>query len=96
MRPMAEKGARAINGAGVGGRASGESRRLEAEQTWKPHALEIALGVRSSNPAVSQERIASQIQKDWRLSIAIPAHSTLRNFISDMEKEQKLPARKKR
>jgi hypothetical protein len=69
---------------------------LQADETWKPHALEIALRVRSSNPALSQERVASQIQKDWRLAIPIPAHSTLRNFISDMEKQQRLPARKKR
>jgi len=96
MRPMAEKGARSLNGAGVGGRASGESRRLQADETWKPHALEIALGVRTSNPALSQERVASQIQKDWRLSIPTPAHSTLRSFNSDMVKEQRLPARKKR
>jgi hypothetical protein len=90
MRPFAEVGVKSVSRARRGGMKSGESRRKEADETWKPHAVTLAQNARSKNGSLSREKLVEQIRKDWRLSIKVPAHSTLRNFIAELERMGKL------
>jgi hypothetical protein len=96
MRRFAEVGLKSVSRARTGGKRSGESRRREADQTWKPHALLLAQNARRDNPTLSREKVAEAIQETWRLHIDVPAHSTLRNFIAELEKQGKLDRKAKR
>ena len=96
MRPLAEIGLKSVSRAHIGGKKSGESRRKEADETWKPHALTLAQSARNKNRCLSREKLTEQIRENWRLSIKIPARSTLTGFLVEMERDGKLERKQRR
>lgn len=95
MEPLARSGLEVLRGAQKAGIESGNRRRAKAEKTWKAHALELAQQARKNDPSLSQHRLADEITFKWRLDTLPPGHTTLTNFISDLEKADKLPRRMK-
>ena len=71
------------------GKKSGEARRKLAQETWQPHAKELALESlgRKRSTKLSQEKLVEQIQKNWRLNKASPSRSHLLKFVSDHLRE---------
>ena len=57
-----------------GGRKSGEKRREEAEQMWRPYAIEIAQEVLNEMPKISQMNLAGEISSPdrWKKKIYCP------------------------
>jgi hypothetical protein len=49
------------------GKKSAENRRIEAEETWRPHALKLAKEVRKNQPAITQGDLAYEIKQRWKL-----------------------------
>lgn len=86
MKPLAMAGLKSREGAKTAGEKSGESRRIIADTTWKPHALELAKCAREQNPGLSQQNVATEIAMSWKLKIPTPGHSTLKAFIAHLEK----------
>lgn len=93
MEPLARSGLEVLRGAQKAGIESGNRRRAKAEMTWKTHALELAQQARKDDPTLSQHRLADEITFKWRLDIPPPGHTTLTNFISELEKANTLPRR---
>lgn len=93
MEPLARSGLEVLRGAQKAGIESGNRRRAKAEKTWKAHALELAKQARKDDPTLSQHRLADEITFKWRLDIPPPGHTTLTNFISELEKANTLPPR---
>ena len=92
MKPLAELGSKSKAGARIGGAKSGESRRKTSEETWKPLAVKLAKNARKNDPYLSTERVIKSIQDAWSLAPSLlPAHSTLRDFISILEGDGLLP-----
>lgn len=77
-----------------GGKASGKARRDEAEQTWQPHALDVAIEIQAEDPSIIQISLAEKIKSRWRLKIHCPK-SQLVKAISRWQQEGKLAPRKK-
>ena len=57
------------------------------------HALELAQQARKDGPSLSQHRLADEITFKWKLETPPPGHTTLTNFISELEKAGTLPRR---
>jgi hypothetical protein len=76
------------------GKASGIARRQKVETGWKRIALKHARSARSQNPALSQDDLATEIQAMWKDDSTLsPGHATLKDLISDAEKQGELPRR---
>ena len=73
-----------------GGSKSGQSRKLEARETWQPHALALARAQRRRTPKISKEDLAKHVRCTWSLKIDKPAHRTLVNFLASAEKNGRL------
>lgn len=93
MEPLARSGMEALRGAKKAGIESGNRRRAKAEKTWKAHAFELAQQARKDDPSLSQHRLADEITFKWKLETPPPGHTTLTNFISELEKAGRLPRR---
>jgi hypothetical protein len=93
MEPLARSGLEVHKGAKKAGIESGNKRRAKADETWKPHALELAQKLREADPGLSQHRLADEISFKWKLDHAAPGHTTLTSFISQLEKAGTLPRR---
>lgn len=93
MEPLARSGLEVLRGAQKAGIESGNRRRAKAEKTWKAHALELAQQARKDDPSLSQHRLADEITFKWKLETPSPGHTTLTNFISELEKSGTLPRR---
>jgi hypothetical protein len=73
-------------------KGSVESKRLKNENTWIPIALELAKLARIAGEK-SLDDVASYIRKHWRNKtdkIYCPSHGTLKNYVSNWIKEEKL------
>jgi hypothetical protein len=53
--------------ASLRGKKSGEIRRIEADETWRPHALKLAKEGRKNQPAITQGDLAYEIKQRWKL-----------------------------
>jgi hypothetical protein len=77
------------------GKRSGAKRATDAAETWKPHALELALVTRTQDPTLSQASVAAAVLSSWRLKIPLPKHETVCRFIALQEKTGQLPPRRR-
>jgi hypothetical protein len=93
MEPFARAGLGVHKGAKKAGIESGNKRRAKADETWKPHALELARKLREADPNLSQHRLADEISFGWKLDQAAPGHTTLTTFISQLERAGTLARR---
>jgi hypothetical protein len=80
--------------ASIRGIKSGEARRAEAEETWKPHALKLAIAIRKEHKAISQVDLAGEIKLRWTLVIGCPK-TQLVPAISKWEQDGDLAKRNK-
>jgi len=76
------------------GKRSGESRRLKAETTWHPHALDLAKSIRAKTPAIAQRDLASEIQALWRQEGEQPKFDNVLLFVRASESSGTLPKRR--
>jgi hypothetical protein len=76
-----------------GGEASGVQRKPEANETWKPHALDIAKKSRKEDLNKSQADVAEDIVDQWLLKIPCPK-TQLVLTIREWEKKGLLAKRK--
>ena len=53
--------------ASLRGKKSAQNRRIEAEETWRPHALKLAKEVRKNQRAITQDDLAYEIKQRWKL-----------------------------
>lgn len=67
------------------GQRSGESRRLKAETTWHPHALDLAKAIRGKLPSLAQDDLAAEIKASWTNDGWQPGHHALLNFVRASE-----------
>jgi hypothetical protein len=93
MKPFAIEGLRSKEKKAVAGKISGATRRAEAEQGWRPHALELAKEIQAENQGLSQFDLARAIEDRWRLKIHCPK-SQLAPAIRAWQKQGKLAKRK--
>jgi hypothetical protein len=93
IEPLIKKKANKTFGA-PGGKASGAARHTEAEEGWKPHALELAKQGRAEQSGITQADLADEIQTKWRLKIRCPG-TQLIPAISGWEKDGTLTRRHK-
>jgi hypothetical protein len=93
IEPLIEKKAKKAFG-GPGGKASGAARHAEAEEGWKPHALQPAKQGRKEQPGITQAELAHEIKTKWRLKIRCPG-TQLIPAISGWEKDGTLTRRHK-
>ena len=70
------------------GRGGGTFRRREAEETWRPHALDLARKICEERP-ITKDDLVADIRKRWRLKVICPERA-LENAIRKWEKEGKL------
>jgi hypothetical protein len=97
LKPLAESALRLKAGGSLGGNKSGESRRNKRAHTWEPRARELAKSIRAQHSSFSQDRVASEIEAQWKeTNFDPPGHKTLKDLVSGMEKDGELPARKTR
>jgi hypothetical protein len=77
------------------GRLRGEKLRAEADETWQPHALQLAQEAQKDNPALTlQQGIADEIVRRWRLKIKCPK-SMLVRFVRAKQQSGELRGRKR-
>jgi hypothetical protein len=93
IEPLIEKKVKKALGA-PGGKASGATRHAEAEEGWKPHALQLAKQARKEQPGITQADLADKIKTKWRLRIRCP-RTQLIPAISGWEKDGTLTRRHK-
>jgi hypothetical protein len=93
IEPLIEKKVKKALGA-PGGKASGAARHAEAEEGWKPHALQLAKQARKEQPGITQTKLAHEIKTKWRLKIRCP-RTQLIPAISGWEKDGTLTRRHK-
>ena len=74
------------------GRESGKKRRARREETWERTALDLAKTARDNNPSLSQDGVATEIEFNWKRE-ETRSHDTLKDFVSRMETDGKLPKR---
>jgi hypothetical protein len=95
-KPLAEQALRAKEVSALAGSKSGETRRKNAERTWRPLALDFAKRVRVENPSASNSTIADEITFRWRdTKIKAPGHRRLEQFVSEMIGEGSLAPKSK-
>jgi hypothetical protein len=75
------------------GKKSGKARNKEADETWRPHARELAIKLREENPSISQKDLAKKIHERWRLKIPCPKTTQLVLAIRAWERSGQLPKR---
>jgi hypothetical protein len=92
MKPLARDGLKAKENKAIAGKVSGAARRAEAEQGWRPHALELAKKIQAENQGLSQFDLARAIEDRWRLKIHCPK-SQLAPAIRAWQKQGKLAKR---
>jgi hypothetical protein len=73
-----------------GGKKGAKSR--SGEDTWRPHALELARQIRKENPSLSQKNLAAEIAKGWRLQIDCPKTQLILST-REWERSGELPKR---
>jgi hypothetical protein len=94
FRPLALAGLASARGAELAGYRSGEARRRKAQETWHPHALELARHSRDQNAQGSQDAVVADIQAGWKLEVpTCPGTKTLKVFVSGKERSGALPRR---
>jgi hypothetical protein len=94
-KAVAEAATKAMSDQGsLGGVASGVKRRDEAEQTWQPHALSLAIEIQAKDQGIVQISLKKEIESRWRLKIPCPK-SQLIKAISRWQREGKLARRNK-
>lgn len=76
------------------GKKSGKSRKARAENTWKPHALQLAIATRKTNPTLSQESLADKILAKWGQDVQPIGRRSLIDFISQRERTGEIQKRK--
>jgi hypothetical protein len=81
----------------LGGFRSGATRRKNAEDTWQPHALELARQSRERDPYRSRDGVVEDVSTSRQLTEPkkAPGRSTLKPFISRVERDGRLPKAKK-
>jgi hypothetical protein len=96
LKPLAKQALQVKENSQAGGKNSGEVRRKLAEDGWKAIAKAMAVEIRREYPDASQDKVAEEIRLDWRpKKPRCPQHPTLKKFISDLERSEQLPKRKK-
>lgn len=93
VRELRAKGVSVHNSAA--GKGSGKARHSTAEETWRPHALELAKESRKQTPSGTLDDVATYILDNWKLKIEPPRREWLKRFISNKTKDDSLPARVK-
>jgi hypothetical protein len=93
IAPLIEKKVKKALGS-PGGKASGKMRHAEAEEQWKPHAMQLAKQARKDKPGITQAALADEIITKWRLKIRCPG-TQLIPAISGWEKDGTLTRRHK-
>ncbi len=78
----------------AGGTSSGKTRRAEAEEGWRPHALKLSIIIRKEDKGITQTSLAAEIKSRWTLKLQCPS-SQLIPAISRWEREGKLARRDK-
>lgn len=77
-----------------GGKKSGEKRAKKAEETWQPHALELAKRSRQVDKGGSLAVVAVYIASNWaQKKIKHPGHVRLTQVISQWIRDGLLPAK---
>jgi hypothetical protein len=79
--------------ASLRGKKSAKNRRIEAEETWRPHALELAKEVRKNQPAITQGDLACEIKQRWKLKGIRCPETQLVPAIRQWERSGELPKR---
>jgi hypothetical protein len=92
MKPFAIEGLRSKEKKAIAGKISGATRRAEAEQGWRPHALELAQKIQAKGQNLSQFDLARAIEDSWSLKIHCPK-SQLAPAIRAWQKQGKLAKR---
>jgi len=79
----------------LGGVASGEFRKKEAEETWHPGAKELAIEARAKDKGASKAAVARFIRDHWKLlrSVLPESDRTLERFVTSLENDGVLPPR---
>jgi hypothetical protein len=81
---------------GRGGIKSGEVRRAKAEETWIPHATELAISIRNEPEMLSQDDTALEIAARWKKAdVNAPGQKSLKGLISRLEKDGIIPKMKR-
>jgi hypothetical protein len=95
MKPTANSALRSKTWAARGGAKSGKARRLKRAETWEPIAKEMATAIRTEDPSISREKLASEIAFGWKShEHKEPGHATLKGLIAQMENPGELPKRR--
>lgn len=76
--------------ASIAGAARGAARRKKADETWRPHALDLAIESRKVDPSLSQDGVVYYIVDHWRLETDPPGHRWLKDFVGGWIKSGKL------
>jgi len=84
-----------LRGPAFSGVLSGKARHVEAEETWLPHALELAGAIQAETGGLVQARLAEEIVARWSLKIHCP-ETQLVKAISRWQRDGKLAKRNKR
>jgi hypothetical protein len=97
LKPLAKSALLRKDSNILGGSASGDSRRKKAEIGWKAIARHMAFEIRSEHPDYSQDKVVKSIWLDWdpKTKVKCPESPTLKKFVSDLEKFDKLPPMRK-
>jgi hypothetical protein len=77
-----------------GGKEGSKARLAAAEEKWRNHALDLALAIRTEQPRIPQEKLATEIKLRWKWEEPC-RKSMLVRLISKWEQEGKLPRRRK-
>jgi hypothetical protein len=82
-----------------GGRKGGENSRTRSRENkpWARHATDLATLICSKFPDASDEHVAVEIINGWKLETPLPPGvRTLKRFVSELRKAERLPKRAKR
>jgi hypothetical protein len=61
---------------------------------WTTHAKELAISIRSEQPALSREKLMSEIEFGWKSDVATPGRDALERYIKELEASGELPPKK--
>ena len=83
----------------AGGRKGGKNNRTRSRENkpWARHATDLAILICSKFPDASDEHVAVEIINGWKLETPLPPGvRTLKRFVSELRKAERLPMRAKR
>lgn len=76
-----------------GGKNSAAGR--EERWPWKPHAEALAKEAYKRDPSLSDGKVASEIEANWKLADPVcPSHRSLEAFVSKLRKDGVIPQRR--